>query len=46
MVKEQKVLSALYELQEVEVGTDFSKSLNTLVVELENRIQKNLIPLI
>lgn len=48
MTEEQRTLSALYDLQEVvKEGTDFSKALNTLVVELEKHIQEeNLVPLI
>jgi hypothetical protein len=48
MTEEQRTLSALYDLQEVvKEGTNFSKSLNELINELEKYIQeKHLIPLV
>ena len=47
MSEDQRTLSALYDLQEVVTnGTNFSKALDTLVIELEKHIQEeNLIPL-
>lgn len=45
MTEEQRTLSMLYDLQDVtQEGTDFSKSLNNLVNELEKYIQEQLIP--
>ena len=45
MNEEQRTLAMLYDLQDVvQEGTDFSKSLNTLISELEKYIQEQLIP--
>jgi hypothetical protein len=48
MTKQQRILSALYELQDTTTqGCNFSKILNELVVDLERQIQKgHLIPLL